>query len=64
MATTVYNGTVGSTTLVYKSAMVTPAASAWTTSALNGLVARVGFSTDVNPVPFWDALQLEYDASF
>ena len=61
--TTVYNGSVGSTSLVYKSAMVTPAASTWTSTALNGLVARIGYSNDVSPVPYWDALQLEYDVS-
>lgn len=61
--TTVYSGTVGSTSLVYKSAMVTPASAPWTAAALSGLVARIGYSTDVSPVPYWDALQLEYDAT-
>src|SRR4029077_17395457 len=45
--------------LQYKSAVVTPAASPWTQSAVNGLVARVGYSTDSNPNPYWDAIVLE-----
>jgi hypothetical protein len=61
-ATVVSSGSVGSTSLIYKSAMVTAATQPWSSSALNGLVARIGYSNDVNPVPYWDALQLEYDA--
>ena len=31
------------------------------TGLLNAVVARVGYSSDVTPNPYWDALLLEYD---
>jgi hypothetical protein len=45
--------------LQYKSAIVTPAAGMWGRSAINGLVARVGYSTDSSPNPFWDSIMVE-----
>jgi hypothetical protein len=59
--TTVYSGNLGSASIAYKQAMVTGAASPWTQTAVNGLKARIGFSGDVSPLPYWDALLLEYD---
>ena len=59
--TVVHNTSMGSNSLLYASAAVTPAGGRWTTSSLNGVIARIGYSTDVNPVPYWDALLLEYD---
>jgi hypothetical protein len=58
---TIFSGDMSESSLFYKSAVITPAASPWTQSAVNGLIGRVGYSTDVNPEPFWDALLLEYD---
>ena len=60
---TVHTGSMVSTSLQYASAMVTPAAGSWTATAVNGLVARIGYASDVSPVPYWDALRLEYDVS-
>jgi hypothetical protein len=60
--TVVHDGSMFSTSLAYRSAIVTPA-SEWTAASIDGLVARVGYSTDVNPAPYWDGIQLEYDAS-
>ncbi|MCU0281245.1 MAG: hypothetical protein MUE66_05345, partial [Acidimicrobiia bacterium] len=57
----VYSGTMGVATLVYRRATVSAGAGVWTPALLNALVARVGYSSDVNPVPYWDALLLEYD---
>jgi hypothetical protein len=57
----IYSGTMGVTALGYKRAMVSAGAGAWTTAMLNALIARVGYSSDVSPVPYWDALLLEYD---
>jgi hypothetical protein len=37
--------------------------SGWTADRVNGLVARVGYSTDTSPRPWWDALMLEYEVS-
>jgi hypothetical protein len=59
-STVVYNGTMGVTSLTYKEAVVTPA-STWTQSAVNGLVARIGYSSDTSPNPYFDDLLLEYD---
>jgi hypothetical protein len=47
------------TALRYKSAVVTPAALSWTQAAVNGLLARAGYSTDSSPNPYWDAIVLE-----
>lgn len=57
----VYSGDMSGTTLRYRRAVVSPAGGAWTASLVSALVARVGYSTDVNPNPYWDALLLEYD---
>ena len=47
------------TALQYKSAVVKPAGLSWTQAAVNGLLARVGYSTDSTPNPYWDAIVLE-----
>jgi hypothetical protein len=49
-----------------RTAMVSPPTDTgvgWTPDRVNGLVARVGYSTDTSPRPWWDALMLEYEAS-
>ncbi|HLQ48826.1 MAG TPA: hypothetical protein VK233_07615, partial [Candidatus Dormibacteraeota bacterium] len=45
--------------LQYASVIVAPASVPWTQAAVNGLLGRIGFSTDVTPNPYWDALLLE-----
>jgi hypothetical protein len=55
----VFSGDMSESTAFYKSAIVAPAAAAWTPGAVNGLRARVGYSSDVTPNPYWDALLLE-----
>ena len=57
----VYSGSMGVTTLGYKRAVVSAGSGAWTSSLVNALKARVGYSTDSSPNPYWDALLLEYD---
>ncbi len=54
----VYSGDMSETRLFYRSAMVPPTG-AWTKAAVNALVARIGYSTDIKPVPYWDALLVE-----
>jgi hypothetical protein len=39
--------------------ILAPAAATWTPATVNGLKARVGYSTDVTPNPYWDGLLLE-----
>ena len=46
----------------HQAAAIAPASGSWDTTKLSGLVARVGYATDASPVPYWDALQLEYDS--
>jgi hypothetical protein len=46
----------------HQAATIAPASGSWDITKLNGLVARVGYATDASPVPYWDALLLEYDA--
>jgi hypothetical protein len=38
----------------------TPGTGPWTQAVINGITARFGMSTDVNPVPYIDAVLLEY----
>jgi hypothetical protein len=57
----VYNGdSVGNGLVAYKTATIAPASAPWTTTALNGLVMRVGYSSDASPIPFLDGLIVEY----
>jgi hypothetical protein len=56
----VYSGAMNVTALNYKSLLVPPIAVPWSQAALNGLKVRVGYSSDNNPLPFWDAVLLEY----
>lgn len=55
----VLDGDMSVTSLRYVDLIVAPAASAWTVSAVNALQARIGYSSDVTPNPYWDALLLE-----
>ncbi|HEX2086500.1 MAG TPA: hypothetical protein VHF89_12510 [Solirubrobacteraceae bacterium] len=41
--------------------VVKPLNAPWTQAAVNGLVGRFGFATDVSPPPMLDALLLEYE---
>ena len=45
-----------------KSGPLTAASGTWSPAALNGLVLRIGYSTDANPQPRWHSLVVEYDA--
>ena len=56
----VYTGDMSETAVFYRSAIVAPAAGSWTPSGLNGLEARIGYSSDVTPNPYWDSLLLEF----
>jgi hypothetical protein len=47
--------------LEYYSAVITPATGTWNPTKLNGLTVRFGYATDYNPIPYWDALLLEYN---
>jgi hypothetical protein len=53
-----FSGDMSEVALAYRSAIV-PRAGGWTTAAVNALRARIGYSSDVSPNPFWEALLLE-----
>lgn len=56
----VFDGNMSETTPVfYRSAIIAPASTPWTAAAVNGLTGRIGYSTDANPIPYWDGLLLE-----
>jgi hypothetical protein len=58
----VYSGVMNTTTLSYASAILTPATT-WSQAAVNGLKARIGYSSNVAAVPYWNALMLEVDVN-
>jgi hypothetical protein len=60
-STTVMSGDMSGTALSFASSVVKPAAAPWTNAAVNGLTFRFGYAGDTRPVPYWDALALEYD---
>jgi len=49
------------TALFYKSVVVTAPGGGWTQAEVNALKARIGYSSDANPDPYWQALMLEVD---
>jgi hypothetical protein len=55
----IFSGDMSNTALQYKSTIVDTAAAPWSPTSVDALVARVGFSTDANPDPYWDAILLE-----
>ncbi len=59
--TVVYSGAMNPAGRGYKAAVIAPASSSWSQAALNGLVMRIGYSTDVDPQPQWHTLLIEYD---
>jgi hypothetical protein len=66
--TVVHSGSMSyqSTSMWIRQAVVRPPTDTglgWTLDRVNGLVARVGYSTDTSPRPWWDALMLEFEAS-
>ncbi len=56
--TVIYTGDMSESSNFYKSAIVTPATS-WSQSAIDGLIGRVGYASDANPVPYWLDVILE-----
>jgi hypothetical protein len=59
----VYSGAMDATALTYRTIYVVPASSPWTETTINGVVARIGYSTDVTQPPRWQALGLEYETA-
>jgi hypothetical protein len=58
---TVFNGNMATAGLTWQHALLTPSAAGWTPTEVNALKARVGYSTDVAPLPDWDAVMVEAD---
>lgn len=58
--TVIREGDLPGQTPIPFTATVQPSAGTWTTSAVNGLVVRMGYASDASPEPYWDAVRLEY----
>lgn len=58
-----FSGDMSVTTIQYASVIATPATAPWSQAAVDALLARVGYSTDTNPNPYWDAIMLEVAAA-
>jgi len=59
--TTIYDGDMSESSLFYKSAIITEPGGGWSSSEVNALKARVGYSSDATPDPYWQGLILEVD---
>jgi len=46
-------------TSFYKRALVSPDGGTWSLSVVNALRCRMGYSNDINPVPYWQAVMIE-----
>lgn len=58
-ATDIFSGDMSETSVFYKFAKITPPASGWNVTEVNACKFRLGFSTDITPNPYWQALMLE-----
>ena len=58
----VYSGDMSETSLSYRTATIAPSGASWTQAQVDALTARIGYSTDVNPVPQWESLMLVYES--
>jgi hypothetical protein len=61
----IFAGDVSNATIYYMQGMVsqnslTPGTGPWNQSAINGLVVRVGMSTDAVAIPYLDSIIVEY----
>lgn len=54
----IFSGDMSEVALFYRSAIV-PRPAGWTTAAVNALLGRIGYASDVSPLTYWDALLLE-----
>ena len=59
----VFSGDMGSNAIHYANAIATPASAPWSQATVDALLARVGYSTDTSPNPYWDAIMLEVAAA-
>jgi hypothetical protein len=57
----VFSGSMASTTLVYKSAIIAVTSGTWTQAKVNALTARIGYASSITGQPYWDDLMVEYN---
>lgn len=57
--TDIYTGDMSETSAHYTAKMITAPSTGWTQAALDGVRARIGFSSDGSPQPEWLALMLQ-----
>lgn len=58
---TIFAGDMSDTVLTYKSQTIPSSEPLWSRNAVDGLIGRIGYASDVKSVPYWDALLLEYE---
>jgi hypothetical protein len=61
LVATIYSGDMSESSLFYKAVIGTDPGGNWGTAALAASRFRVGYSSDVTPNPYWNALMVEYD---
>ena len=57
--TTVFSNDMSESASFYKSAIVLTPSGGWTTAHVNALKARVGYSSDATPDPYWQCLMIQ-----
>lgn len=60
-STTLFSGDMSESTVFYKSVQLPAPSGGWDQAAVNALKARVGYSSDITPVPYWCNLMIEVD---
>jgi len=56
---TIFSGDMSDISMFYKSVIIHAPNGGWDKDAVSALKGRVGYSDDINPVPYWTALILE-----
>jgi hypothetical protein len=57
--TTIFSGDMSETSRYYKMRAVANPSGGWTTSEVNALKGRVGYSSDASPIPYWHCLLIQ-----
>lgn len=55
----IFSGDMSETSVFFKQGLLTVPSGGWDDTKVNGCLFRIGFSTDITPNPYWQALMLE-----
>jgi len=59
--TNIFSGDMSESSMFYKSVQLPNPVGGWDQAAVNALKCRVGYSSDISPVPYWENLMIEVD---